>query len=70
MIRVEKVKQGIRDARHELAHLGACTTAGKTDSEIAHIDERFFLACEKLEALKAGLKRSKTKEWKSDEACL
>lgn len=33
-------------------HLGACTTKGKTEQEIAHIDERFFLACEKLQELK------------------
>lgn len=44
--------QGIWEARHVLNHLGACTTKGKTDQEIAHIDERFFLACEKLQELK------------------
>ena len=54
--------QGMQDAWHIQNHLGACTTKGKTDQEIAHIDERFFLACEKLEALQAGSKRSKTKE--------
>jgi len=62
MNRIMKIKQGISDALAERSHYGSCTTAGKTDKEIAHIDERFFLACEKLEALKAGLKRSKTKE--------
>jgi len=62
MIRNDRIKIELSHARHELNHLGSCTTAGKSDKEIAHIDERFFLACEKLEALKAGLKRSKTKE--------
>lgn len=62
MTRNQNIRQEIR---HQLAiqnHLGACTTAGKSDEEIVHIDERFFLACEKLDALQAGLKRSKTKE--------
>ena len=62
MTRNQNIRQEIC---HQLAiqnHLGACTTTGKSDKEIAHIDERFFLACEKLEALQAGLKRSKTKE--------
>lgn len=62
MTRNQNIRQEIR---HQLAiqnHLGACTTTGKSDKEIAHIDERFFLACEKLEALQAGIKQSKTKE--------
>ena len=57
MTRNQNIRQEIR---HQLAiqnHLGACTTTGKSDKEIAHIDERFFLACEKLEALQAGFKR-------------
>ncbi|UYF80719.1 hypothetical protein [Acinetobacter ursingii] len=44
--------QGMQDAWHIQNHLGACTTKGKTDQEIAHIDERFFLACENLQDLK------------------
>lgn len=62
MSRVENIKQEICRHRSLQNHFGACTIAGKTDEEVAHIDERFFLACEKLEVLKAGLKRSKTKE--------
>lgn len=59
MTKNDRIKIELTHVRHELNHLGSCTTAGKTDKEIAHIDERFFLACEKLEALQAGLKRSK-----------
>ena len=62
MIRNENIKQEIGRQWSLQNHYGACTTVGKSDKEIAHIDERFFLACEKLEALQAGLKRSKTKE--------
>lgn len=60
MTRKEKIKLEMKNLQYEQSHFGACTTAGKTDQEIAHIDERFFLACEKLESLKAGLERSKT----------
>lgn len=59
MSRVENIKQEICRQRSLQDHLGACTIAGKTDKEVAHIDERFFLACEKLNALKAGLKRGR-----------
>ena len=62
MTRNENIKQEIGRQWSLQNHYGACTTVGKSDKEIAHIDERFFLACEKLEALQAGSKRSKTKE--------
>nr|WP_287909887.1 hypothetical protein [Acinetobacter sp.] len=59
MTRNERIKLEMIHLRHEISHLGACTTSGKSEQEVAHIDERFFLACEKLDSLKAGLKRSK-----------
>lgn len=63
MIRDYREKQEeLRQVRYQLDHLGACTTADKTNKEIAQLDERFFLACEKAEVLKAGLKQSKTRE--------
>ncbi|WP_394651895.1 hypothetical protein [uncultured Acinetobacter sp.] len=49
---MNQISQGIQDARHIRNHLGACTTKGKTEQEIAHIDERFFLACGKLQHFK------------------
>lgn len=60
MTRNDRIKHEIGRQWGLKNHLGACTTAGKTEKEIAQLDERFFLACEKLKALKAGLKRSKT----------
>ncbi|NWK74148.1 hypothetical protein HYG93_07570 [Acinetobacter sp. SwsAc6] len=57
MTRNQNIRQEIRHQLEIQNHLGACTTTGKSDKEIAHIDERFFLACEKLEALQAGFKR-------------
>lgn len=58
MIRNYRKKQEeLRQVRYQLNHLGACTTAGKTDKEIAQLDERFFLACERVDALKAGLQQ-------------
>ncbi len=60
MTQKEKIKLEMKSLQYEQSHFGACTTAGKMDQEIAQIDERFFLACEKLESLKAGLERSKT----------
>lgn len=59
MSRNERILVEVGHCRNDRSHFGACTTAGKTDKEVAQIDERFFLACEKLEALKAGLKRKK-----------
>lgn len=60
MTRIQKIRWELAQAQTEVNHFGSCSTAGKTDEEIAHIDERFFLACEKLSALKAGLERSRT----------
>ena len=62
MTRIQRIRGEIARVETEVNHFGSCSTAGKTDKEIAHIDERFFLACEKLEALQSGLKLSKTKE--------
>lgn len=59
MSRNDRIFVEMEQCRHHRSHYGACTTVGKTDKEIAQIDERFFLACEKLEALQAGLKRKK-----------
>jgi len=42
----------IQDTEQELKHVGSCTTKGLTDEEIAQLDERFFLAIEKLKWLK------------------
>lgn len=62
MTRNQSIRQELGRQCDLRNHLGACTTAGKSDEEIAQIDERFFLACEKYEALQAGLKRSRTRE--------
>ncbi|AXY57279.1 hypothetical protein CDG60_12305 [Acinetobacter chinensis] len=59
MNRIKRIQSEIDQCKNDRHHLGACTTSGKSDEEIAHIDERFFLACEKFEALKAGLERSR-----------
>lgn len=61
MSRNERILSEIDRLQDELSHLGACTLINKTAEEIAHIDERFFLACEKLNALKHGLQRGKLK---------
>ncbi|WP_228203366.1 hypothetical protein [Acinetobacter sp. CFCC 10889] len=42
MTQKEKIKLEMKNLQYEQSHFGACTTAGKTDQEIAHIDERFF----------------------------
>jgi hypothetical protein len=42
----------IRNTEQELNHLGSCTTKGLTNKKIAQLDERFFLAIEKLKRLK------------------
>ncbi|MCU4599087.1 hypothetical protein [Acinetobacter bereziniae] len=52
MNRLEILKQ-IKEVKLELKHLGSCTTIGLTDYEIAQLDERFFLAVEKIKKLKA-----------------
>ncbi|MEN4981565.1 ABC transporter ATP-binding protein [Acinetobacter modestus] len=42
----------IRNTEQELKHLGSCTSKGLTNKKIAQLDERFFLAIEKLKRLK------------------
>lgn len=49
---LEIIKQ-IKEIKLELNHLGSCTTNGLTDQEVVQLDERFFLATEKLKKLKA-----------------
>ncbi len=49
---LQNVDVEIRETEQELKHIGSCTTKGLTDQEIAHLDERFFLAIEKLNWLK------------------
>ncbi|WP_225761641.1 hypothetical protein [Acinetobacter sp. Marseille-P8610] len=52
----------IREAEQELMHIGSCSTAGLTQEQIAQLDERFFLAIEKLAWLK-GRRDIRVKEW-------
>lgn len=44
MTEFQKITYGIRQLQRELNHLGSCTTKGLTKEEVAHLDERFFLA--------------------------
>jgi|GEM_PF-2304482 hypothetical protein len=48
------LRDQINKAKHEAIHFGCVNTRDKTKEEIAHIDERFFLALEKMERLKDG----------------
>ncbi|MFW2160825.1 ABC transporter ATP-binding protein [Acinetobacter beijerinckii] len=48
----QNIDNEIRDTEQELKHLGSCTTMGLTTKQIAQLDERFFLAVEKLNWLK------------------
>lgn len=52
----------IRETEQELKHVGSCTTKGLTQEQIAQLDERFFLAIEKLKWLK-GRRDIRVKEW-------
>ncbi|MFW6584811.1 hypothetical protein [Acinetobacter baumannii] len=45
----------IRETEQELKHVGSCTTKGLTQEQIAHLDERFFLAIAKQNKLIAQL---------------
>lgn len=47
------LRDQITKAKHEANHFGCVNTRDKTKEEIAHIDERFFLALEKLSWIKA-----------------
>ena len=42
MTRIQRIRGEIARVETEVNHFGSCSTAGKTDKEIAHIDERFF----------------------------
>ncbi|WP_038342146.1 hypothetical protein [Acinetobacter sp. A47] len=42
----------IIEAKQQVDHWGTVITQGKTDEEIAHIDEQFFLANKNLKELK------------------
>ncbi|WP_445536115.1 hypothetical protein [Acinetobacter sp. G18] len=55
MIDFQKNTYEIGQLQRELNHTGSCTTQGLTKEEIAHLDERFFLAIEKLNKLIAKL---------------
>ncbi len=57
------IENEIRETEQELKHVGSCTTKGLTQEQIAHLDERFFLAIEKLAWLK-GRRDVRVFEWK------
>lgn len=44
MTEFQRITQEIRQLQVDLNHLGSCTTKGLTKEEVAHLDERFFLA--------------------------
>lgn len=48
----QNTKNEVNQIEQELKHLGSCTTAGLTNKKIAQLDERFFLAIDKLKRLK------------------
>ncbi|MEO3355760.1 hypothetical protein [Acinetobacter haemolyticus] len=58
----KNINDEICEAEQELQHVGSCTTKGLTTKQIAHLDERFFLAIEKLVRLK-GRRDVRVKEW-------
>jgi len=47
------IKKQFTEARQQADHLACVNTRDKTEEEIAHIDERFFLALKKLSWIKA-----------------
>lgn len=49
---LQNIDVEIQEIEQELKHIGSCTTKGLTEKQIAHLDERFFLAIEKLNWLK------------------
>lgn len=55
MTEFQKITYEIKQLQIELNHLGSCTTKGLTEKEIAHSDERFFLAIAKQNKLIARL---------------
>lgn len=59
---LHNIDNEIRETEQELKHVGSCTTKGLTQEQIAQLDERFFLAIEKLSWLK-GRRDIRVKEW-------
>ena len=55
MTEFQKITYEIRQLQVELNHIGSCTTRGLTQEEIAHLDERFFLALKQQVKLIARL---------------
>ncbi|HHP4840369.1 TPA: hypothetical protein ACSB0Y_000044 [Acinetobacter baumannii] len=55
MTEFQKNTQEIKLLQLELNHLGSCTTKGLNAEQIAHLDERFFLAIAKQNKLIARL---------------
>ncbi|HGH3561161.1 TPA: hypothetical protein ACJK7B_002400 [Acinetobacter baumannii] len=49
---LQNIDVEIQEIEQELKHIGSCTTKGLTEEQIAHLDERFFLAIKKLNWLK------------------
>lgn len=49
---LQNIDVEIQEIEQELKHIGSCTTKGLTEKQIAHLDERFFLAIKKLNWLK------------------
>ncbi|EPF6421756.1 hypothetical protein P8N37_000817 [Acinetobacter baumannii] len=44
MTEFKKIMLEVKQLQTELNHIGCCTTQDLTQEEIAHLDERFFLA--------------------------
>ncbi|MFX6808917.1 hypothetical protein [Acinetobacter baumannii] len=55
MTEFQKITHEIRQLQIELNHLGSCNTKGLNTEQIAHLDERFFLAIAKQNKLIAQL---------------
>lgn len=55
MTEFQKITGEITQLQIELNHLGSCTTKGLSTEQIAHLDERFFLAIAKQNKLIARL---------------
>ena len=64
MTEFQKITHEIRQLQVELNHLGSCNTKDLTAEQIAHIDERFFLAIEKQS--KSKFQPIHTKHWRFD----
>jgi GTP-dependent phosphoenolpyruvate carboxykinase len=55
MTEFQEITHEIRQLQKELNHLGSCTTKDLTTEQIAHLDERFFLALKQQSKLIARL---------------